>query len=168
MSTIPAWIQKENDKKTEAERKAETAQQKQMQVAKYIHQHGLGFWKELGDSMKANALAVEQLKGAELYGACSLSVTGQEHNIYVRIERRSVSRGPEAAWMNLWYIPGNGSIRCWYLDRKRPNIELVVVGRPDVAQDIRAQFTGKPPLNADQLAEAIIRQMVAQAGEIQI
>jgi len=161
MSTVPGWIQKENDQKAEAKRKAEAAAQRQTQVAEFIRKRGMGFWDQLALAMQSNAQALERLESEELHGSVSKSVTGAEHNIYVRAERRSVKHGPEAAWMNLWYVPGGGSIRCWYLDRERPNIKLVVCGLPEIGQDIRAEFSGNR-LNADELAEAIIRQMTAQ------
>jgi hypothetical protein len=162
MSTIPNWIQKENDQKTEAKRKEEASVQRQMQAGQFIRKHGMDFWNQLAHAIQSNALALEKLEGEELHGSFSKSVTGTEHNIHVRVERRSVRRGPEAAWMNLWYVPGGGSIRCWYLDRERPNIGLVVCGLPDLGQEIRAE-SSRNNLTADQLAEAIIRQMAAQA-----
>jgi hypothetical protein len=161
MSTVPGWIQKENDQKAAAKRKAGAAAQLQTQAAEFLRKQGMGFWDQLAIAMQSNAQALERLEGEELHGSVSKAVTSAEHNIYVRAERRSVKHGPEAAWMNLWYVPGSGSIRCWYLDRERPNIELVVCGLPEIGQEIRAEFKGDH-LKPDELAEVIIRQMAAQ------
>jgi len=161
MASVPTWVQRENDQKANAAREAEVAAQRSADAASFIQKRGLGFWDQLATALQFNALALEKLEGAELYGSASKSVTGPEHNIHVRVERRSVKYGPEFRWLNLWYIPGNSFMRCYYMDQMQPNIELAVIGKPEAGQDILALFDGKR-LTADQMGEDIVRQMAGQ------
>jgi hypothetical protein len=162
MSTVPSWIQKENDQKAEAKRKADADLQRQLQAGEFIRLRGPAFWDQLALALHSNAQGLEKLEGEELYGSAPKSVSGgAEHNIYVRVERRSNVYGPEAAWLNLWYTPGSGSIRCWYMHQENPNIELIVSGTRNVGREVHALYDGIP-LTADQLAERIIRQMAEQ------
>jgi len=159
MATLPGWVQHDNDRKTEAARKADAALQRRLQAGEFIRQRGMGYWEQLALALQFNAQGLEGLKGEELYGTVVKSVTGGEHQLHVRVDRRST--WPDSVWLNLWYSPGNGSIRCWYMDKERPNIELVVSGRPDIGQDIVAMYADSP-LTADQLGERIIRRMADQ------
>lgn len=159
MSTVPGWIQKENDQKAAAKRTADAELQRQVQAGEVIRQRGPAFWDQLALALHTNAQALEKLEGEELYGSAPKSVSGAEHNIYVRVERRSVKHGPEAAWLNLWYVPGSASIRCWYMHQENPNIELVVLG--NLGRDVHAIYDSIG-LPADRLAERIVRQMVEQ------
>lgn len=115
MSTVPGWIQKENDQKAAAKRTADAELQRQVQAGEVIRERGPAFWDQLALALHSNAQALEKLEGEELYGSAPKSVSGAEHNIYVRVERRSVKHGPESAWLNLWYVPGSDSIRCSYM-----------------------------------------------------
>lgn len=153
MASVPGWIQKENDQKTKAVHEADAAASKAAHAGKLIQMRGPGYWDQLAIALQFNASALEKLEGEELHGSVSKSVTGTEHNLYVRVERRSVKHGPEFAWLNLWYVPGNGFMRCYYMDQMQPNIELTVIG-----QDLLAAFDSKR-LIADQLGEDIVRQM---------
>jgi hypothetical protein len=162
MATVPTWVQKENDQKSKAAREAELAAARRADAANFIRKRGPGYWDQFATSLEFNALALEKLEGEELHGSVSKSVTGNEHNLHVRVERRSVKHGPELRWLNLWYIPGNGFMRCYYMDQMQPNVEFAVSGKPELGQDILALFDGKM-LNADDLGEDIIRQMAGQA-----
>lgn len=160
----PDWIQKHNNQKADAARQAEASAQQQLQAADFLGKRGLGFFDRLALALQFNAQGLEKLEGEELWGNASKSVTSgsPEHNIYVRVERRSVKHGPEFVWLNLWYTPGNGSIRCWAMDQPKPNIELIVSGKPEIGQDILAMYDNLP-LTADQMAERIVRSMAKRA-----
>lgn len=109
MDGVPTWIQKDNDQKAKAASEAEAAARLQADAADFIQKRGLGYWDQLAIALQFNAQSLEKLEGEELHGGVSKSVSGVEHNLYVRVERRSVKYGPESAWLNLWYIPGNVS-----------------------------------------------------------
>jgi len=159
MATLPNWIQQDNARKAEAAGKADEALQRRLQAGEFVRQHGMGYWDQLTRALQFNAGGLKGLKGEELFGTIVPSITGSEHQLHVRVDRRST--WPDSVWLNLWYTPGNGSIRCWYMDQKRPDIELVVSGRPDIGQDMLAMYADSP-LSADQLGERIIRRMVDQ------
>ncbi|MGA2537349.1 MAG: hypothetical protein ABSF53_15130 [Terracidiphilus sp.] len=161
MGNLPGWIQKENEQIATARSLENATAQRKLHDAEFLQQHGTGFFNQLGLAMQSHAQALDKLEGAELFGSFSKSITGAEHNIYARVDRRSLRHGPDSAWVNLWYIPGKGYIRCWYRDTERANITLHVYGLPEIGQDIRAHVEGKP-VSADELAEIIVRQMVAQ------
>lgn len=158
MTGVPTWIQKENDQKAKTASEAEVAARRQADAADFIQKRGPGYWDQLAIALQFNAQSLEKLEGEELHGSVSKSVAGMEHNLHVRVERRSVKYGPEFAWLNLWYIPGNGFMRCYYMDQMQPNIELAVSGKSELEQDILALFDGKR-LTADQMGEDIVRQM---------
>jgi len=158
MVTLPSWIQKENAQKAEAARDTDTAAQRRAEAADFMRHRSQVFWDQLTLALQFNAQALEKLAGEELHGSVSKSVTGMEHNLHIRVERRSVKHGPDFVWLNLWYMPGSNFMRCYYLDKAKPNIELIVSGRPGLGRDILAIFGGSP-LNADQLGERVIRHM---------
>ena len=161
MATLPSWIQKENDQKARAAQKAEAATQQRLEAGNFVQQHSLDYWDQLAAALQSNAQALEKLEGEELHGSLSKSVTGHEHNLHIRVERRSVTHGPDFTWLNLWYIPGSGFMRCYFMDQMQPNIEFTVAGSPVTGREVLAIFDGKR-LKADELAEAVVRQMAGQ------
>lgn len=158
MASLPTWIQKENEQKSQAARQADLAAQQQADASNFIHERGPAYWDQLASALQFKAQALEKLEGEEVCGSVSKSVTGTEHNLYIRVERRSTTHGPEFAWLNLWYIPGNDFMRCWYMDQMQPNIEFTVAKRPQLGKAVLAVFDNQK-LNAAQLAEDIVRQM---------
>jgi hypothetical protein len=156
MADLPIWIQKENEQKAQAAREAEVAAPRRIDESNFIQVLGQGYWDQLALALQFNALALEKLEGEELHGSLSNSVSGLEHNLHVLVKRGSVKYAPEFAGLNLWYIPGNGSMRFYCGDQMQPNIELVVVG-----QEVLALFDDQR-LNADQLGEKLVRQLTGQ------
>jgi len=156
MADLPLWIQKENEQKAQAAREAEVATPRRIDESNFIQVLGPGYWDQLALALQFNTLALDKLEGEELHGSLSNSVSGLEHNLHVQVERHSVKHGPEFAWLNLWYTPGNGSMRFSSGDRMQPNIELIILG-----QQVLALFDGKR-LNADQLGEKLVRQIAGQ------
>ena len=123
MSSLPSWIQKENDQKAQAAQKAEAITQQRLEAGNFIQSHSLDYWDQLAAAFQLNTQALEKLEGEELHSSLSKSVTGHEHNLHIRVERRSVTYGPDFAWLNLWYIPGNGFMRCYFMDQnRRPSV----------------------------------------------
>ena len=161
MATVPSWIEKENAQKAEASRKVEEAAQRSRDAANFIQKRGMGYWDQLALALQFNAQALEKLEGEELFGSVSKAANSTEHTLHIRVERRSVKHEPDFAWLNLWYVPGTGWMRCCYMDRARPNIAFVVDGSPDLGRNILANYEGVP-LTADQLGERIIRGMAMQ------
>jgi hypothetical protein len=114
------------------------------------------FWQRFVDRAAANANALHKLDGEELVGSASHALPGgmsPEHNCYIRAARQSTYYGPEMAWMNLWYTPRGGRIRCYYLDQPMEDIQLMVrAGR------ICAAFQGDA-IDAEELADRIVQGM---------
>jgi hypothetical protein len=157
---IPEWLKElENEADLDAARR-DAAEQRAIAAQLALDTDGPEFWHQLLKGLSINSDALEKMKKVGVRGHASTfgNPRGGEQRCRVDIARTGIM--PKLTWTDLFYTPGDSAIRCHTLEGEVKNFAFCILPKRKglgVLQD--GEFA---PMNAEEMAETIVMQMVSR------